>query len=128
MSDRILIFGGPRCGKTRLARAMLIDHTTSTTNGCQLRHTDDLIETHDWSAGSAEAAAWIDETPAPWIIEGVSIARALRKWFASHPGTEKPCDKLILLLEPLEPLSKGQETMLKGCKTVWAEVRPELVR
>ena len=40
---------------------------------------DDLIDTHEWSAASAEVARWLDDE-GPWIIEGVAMSRALRKW------------------------------------------------
>lgn len=111
--QRILIAGGPRTGKTTLANSLGI-----------ARHTDDLIGTFDWSAASAEVATWIG-ADGPWIIEGVAVSRALRKWLVSHPEG-KPCDRIHHLTMAHETLTPGQLTMTKGCATVWREVRESL--
>lgn len=112
--DRVVIVGGPGCGKTTLSKGM----------GNRVRHTDDLIATHAWSEASEEAARWLDE-PGPWVIEGVATVRALRKWLASHPHG-KPCDRVIGRWDPYVELSGRQRGMLKGCATVWREIRDEL--
>jgi GTPase SAR1 family protein len=112
---RICITGGPRTGKTTLATQLCA------TEYDRVRHTDDLIGRHDWSAASAEVATWLDE-PGPWIIEGVSVSRALRKWREGHPGDPPPVDRVIYLETPHEPLSKGQSAMAKGVATVHAEI------
>ena len=116
---RIVITGGPKTGKTTLALSMR-QHPEV----CIL-HTDDLIATHDWSAASQRAAEWLDD-PGPWIIEGVAVVRALRKWRAAHPGAAPPIDRVIRLTTPYVALSKGQSTMAKGEDTVWREVAPWL--
>ncbi len=117
---RVLIAGVPRSGKTTRAWRIGADLA------CIIRHTDDLIASHDWSGASETAAQWFD-LPGPWCIEGVAVARALRKWFASHP-TGKPADRVIVAHEPVMALTDGQAAMAKGCGKVWAEVVPELVR
>jgi adenylate kinase family enzyme len=109
---RIAIAGGPRCGKTTLA-AKLGD----------ARHTDDVMSL-GWSEASAEVAAWFDAA-GPWIIEGVAVPRALRKWLASHPEG-KPVDVVYWLGEPFVDLTKGQSAMDKGCSKVWREIEEEL--
>lgn len=120
-ANRIVITGGPRTGKTTLAGRLC------ETDGSQVRHTDDLVEQlkhlgkDAWSAGSAEVAKWLGE-PGPWIIEGVSVSRALRKWREQHPGEPPPVDRVIFLSEPYETLSKGQASMAKGVETVHAEI------
>lgn len=112
--SRIIIAGGPRSGKTTLA---------ATYPGLVL-HTDSLIWELDWSAASAEAAAWFD-VPRPWVIEGVAAVRALRKWLAAH-ASGQPADLVLWLGTPRMALTRGQEMMAKGCETVWAEVLPLL--
>lgn len=112
---RIAIAGGPRCGKTTLAASF-----------GEARHTDDLIGSKDWSAASAEVATWFDADD-PWIIEGVAVPRALRKWLIAHPDG-KPCDVVHWLITPHVPLTKGQLGMLRGCETVWREIVGELTR
>lgn len=129
---RICITGGPRTGKTTLASALWIDLALATgmaqDSGLRLvRHTDDLIEKlkhlgkDAWSAASAEAMTWLDE-PGPWIVEGVAVSRALRKWRDQHPGARPPVDRVIMLLHPHESLTKGQLAMAKGVQTVHDEI------
>ena len=119
MSARILVTGGPRVGKTTLARSIGALH------GLPVRSTDDLIATHDWSAASSAVAAWLDDV-GPWVIEGVAIPRSLRKWLATHDGA--PADGIFIGRDPREARSAGQDAMAKGLETVWAEIAPELER
>jgi hypothetical protein len=115
---RILIAGGPRTGKTTFAAQL------SDASGAPVRHTDDLVGKLDWSAASAEVATWFDE-PGPWIVEGVAVGRALRKWLAAHPeGT--PADTIYWALNAKVACTPGQISMAKGCLTVWTEVLPQL--
>jgi hypothetical protein len=137
---RIAITGGPRTGKTTLARTFAAPLHVSCDSAfddesCScgaLRHTDDLIEQMKhlgkdaWSAASAEVANWLD-APGPWIIEGVAVSRALRKWRDAHPGEPPPVDRVIMLTEPFETLSKGQAAMAKGVATVHEEIEEWLL-
>lgn len=113
-SSRIVVAGGPRTGKTTYA-GTLTPHPL---------HTDVLVGTVPWSGASEEVAEWFDR-PGPWVVEGVAAVRALRKWLAAHP-TGKPCDSVRWLAEPKVSRDRGQETMAKGCETIWAEVLPLL--
>jgi hypothetical protein len=129
----ICIAGGPRTGKTTLAMQLVGDSTvtdwgtpSATFGGPRrselfVRHTDDLIGKLDWSAASAEVATWLDED-GPWIIEGVAVSRALRKWRDQHPGERPPVDRVIRLTTPHVALSKGQAAMAKGEESVWQEI------
>lgn len=112
---KVAIAGGPRTGKTTFA--------LETFGASLVRHTDDLIGSHDWSEASLAASQWFNE-PGVWCIEGVAVPRALRKWLAANPG--KPCDRVYWLTKAHTPLSAGQATMAKGCVKVWLEVLPEL--
>lgn len=111
---RIVIAGGPRCGKTTFAATL-----------GEAKHTDDLISM-GWSEASAETSSWFDAT-GPWVVEGVAAPRALRKWLAAH-REGKPCDVVHWMGRPYEQLSPGQLGMLRGCETVWAEIVGELRR
>lgn len=115
MTERVVIGGGPLTGKTTLARSAFA--------AVPVRHTDDLIDTHDWSAASATVAEWMAE-PGPWVIEGVAAVRALRKALAATDGA--PCDRLIWLRDPHQEREPGQESMAKGCETVLAGIVDEL--
>lgn len=135
---RICITGGPRTGKTtlagNLAAPLHVSCDSAFDEACScgaIRHTDDLIEQckhlgkEAWSEASRIASMWLDE-PGPWIIEGVAMSRALRKWREAHPGQPPPVDRVIRLITPHVDLTKGQAAMAKGEETVWAEVEPWL--
>jgi hypothetical protein len=119
---RILITGGPGCGKTSLSIqiAMLLGLDQQA-----IQHTDDLVGVLEWSAASAEVATWLDG-PAPSVIEGVCLPRALRKWLVAHP-TGAPADILIYLTQPYADQTKGQIAMGKGVDTVLRGIEAELV-
>lgn len=110
---RTVIIGAPRAGKTTRALAL----------GGEIVHTDDFAVRGDFSAQSEAAAAKLGG-PGDWTMEGVTAVRALRKWMQAHPG--KPCDQVVRLTEPHEPLTPGQASLAKGCDTVFREIEPEL--
>jgi hypothetical protein len=114
-TERICIAGGPSAGKTTYAMQLSTD---------VIYHTDDLIENHSWSEASQIASEWFNE-PGPWIVEGVAVPRALRKWLAANES-KKPCDKIIWMNGSFVELSPGQSAMVKGCKTVWNEIVDDL--
>jgi hypothetical protein len=123
---RIVIAGGPLCGKSTRAHELggVVLHAdprsldrSKAVCGPRCQH---LREGLDWSSASAEVAAWFN-APGPWVIEGVACARALRKWLATHP-IGKPCDQVVLLTKPFVQLMAQQTAMAKGCETVWREI------
>lgn len=111
--ERIIIVGGPKTGKTTLAKKL---------GGG--RSTDEVMHL-GWSEASDEVATWFD-APGPWVIEGVAIPRALRKWRQMHPNKPAPVDRLIRMRMPKQQLDVGQASMAKGVETVLAEVLPWL--
>jgi adenylate kinase family enzyme len=119
---RILVIGGPKVGKTTLADKLGAHH------GVPVRHTDDLIGSHDWSAASDEVCRWMGE-PGDWIIEGVAVVRAVRKFFDRHHRSEAPCEQVYFSQTPRVPLIlPGHVSMTKGVLTVWSQVNRELVQ
>lgn len=120
MSRRIIIIGGPRVGKSTLSEKLRNELGIET-----LRCSHD-VEHLGWSESSDFASKWFDE-PGDWIIEGVQMARALRKWLAANP--DKPLDADILTLHhPWETRLPGQESMTKGVFTVFREIQGELIK
>jgi adenylate kinase family enzyme len=105
---RILITGAPGTGKSTLAVTLqkIFDYP--------LLHTDSTIDM-GWSERSELVATWFDHE-GPWIIEGVVVPRALRKWILGRPGETKtedlPFDKYIYIYSQRRALEKpGQKSM-----------------
>jgi len=117
---RIIIAGGPRCGKTTFAEML------GKKSGFIVRHTDDLIGKFDWSEDSEEVARWFDNTD-NWIVEGVATVRALRKWLKTHHRSEKPCELIYWSNTPHVLLTPKQMSMSRGIFTVWNEIREQLL-
>ncbi len=120
MTRRLIIIGGPHVGKTTLARRFKDELGITTT-----RHSDD-VKHLGWSESSEFASKWFSE-PGEWVVEGVQMARALRKWLAANPDTSLDVD-IITLSKPMTSLLKGQESMAKGVQTVFREIETQLVK
>lgn len=116
---RIAILGAPKTGKTTYANKLADE------SGCACRHTDDVMSM-GWSESSAHVATWFD-AEGDLLVEGVAVARALRKWMEAHP-TGRPVDELLITSNaPFETHTSGQATMGKGINTVLAEIEPKLI-
>jgi hypothetical protein len=117
---RFLIAGGPRVGKTTLSQCL------AGGLGIQPRKTDELIGTYDFAEAHPHVAAWFD-VPGPWVIEGVTVPRALRHWLATH-ADGVPCDQVFWSDFQKAERTPAQQNMAKGCRTVWMQVEDELRR
>lgn len=115
---RVAIAGCPRAGKTTLGNRLASEL------GVTAQHADDLIAL-GWSEASDELARRMQH-PGPWLIEGVAVIRALRKALSATSG--KPCDRLLWMAHPREPLSDGQRRMFEQDARRFAELRSELQR
>ena len=113
----LAIAGGPRTGKTTTALELALR------SGTALLSTDSLAHL-GWSEASQATAARILTAGADLIVEGVAVARALRKALGQTAG--RPCDRLLVLERPWLELSPGQRAIAKGVDTVLAEILPEL--
>lgn len=119
MAKRILIIGGPRVGKSTLSLVL------QERLGISVLHKSHDIEDLGWHESSDAAALWFSEPE--WIIEGVQMARGLRKWLNAHPGEPLDCD-IIYLSRPFVKLLPGQASMTKGVKSVFDEIEREVKR
>jgi hypothetical protein len=115
--ERVVFVGGPRSGKSTLTA------TAAERFKMKPRHADSLIGQFDWSAHSERVSEWIGE-PGRWITEGVSTARAIRKWLLANPGPVP--FSVVYMGRAIQIRSEGQVAMANGVDTVWNEVLPEL--
>lgn len=113
--NRVVIVGGPRSGKTTLA---------ANYHDAWVYHTDDYIHLGDFEDQIPALLSLFEEKP-PWVLEGVTAVRALRAWLKFF--IDKPCDEVITCWDDFEELTKGQQTMKKGCLTVWRQIENELI-
>jgi len=122
---RLAITGYPRTGKTTLAERLRVEW------GVPVYHTDDFKEL-PWSDSSLKASLWFNR-PSPWIIEGVTVPRALRKWIKRHQQASPseqvpplPVDKILVLTSPRMTLTSGQQNMGKGVIDIIDQLEPWL--
>jgi hypothetical protein len=104
--NRIAIVGGPKAGKSTLADSVTDRPRWSS---------DSIIGTHEWDAMPEAVKAACDGMGTRWVVEGVQVARALRK------GLQ--VDAVVHLRGARDVLSPGQETMAKGVGTVLRDWR-----
>lgn len=116
---RILIIGGPRCGKTTYARDL------SMRTGVDTEHYDWLIDRYDWSEISDMIAEGLSDK-GDWIREGVAAVRGLRKWLKRNDGI--PPFKIVVLNTPRIPMTPEQRRMHTGTTTIIDEVMAEVDR
>jgi hypothetical protein len=134
MKDRIIIIGGPQCGKSTYALKLGIPVFCGDPRSLVKRPVDGvtyLPEHLEWSAGSDYIANnWFNQK-GPYVIEGVSVVRALRKWKKRHPVVRSmPCDKIIYFMNKHPSVDRlaGQHAMEKAVATMWGEVRDYYAR
>jgi hypothetical protein len=102
---RVAIVGGPKTGKTTHFAAMVTDR--------EIIHTDDWKQL-PWEV-VPELAIAKAKPFAEFVIEGVQVARALRK------GLE--VDAVFLTTKPKAPRKPGHVSMTKAVMTVFREWR-----
>jgi len=100
--DRIAIAGGPKSGKTTLSALHESDRP--------VLHTDDFQHVSWGDLPQVVLSQAVLYEPR-WIVEGVQVPRLLRKGL--------PADAVLWLSGAGERLTAGQETMAKGCRTVF---------
>ena len=114
---RVVIAGGPRCGKSTLFRSLAIDYAVAI-------GTDDFMDL-PW-ADVPDAVIDVLEKHDEWLVEGVNVARVLRRWIRDR-GDMPKIDVCYYLTTPMAPRTKAHESMSKAIATVWKDVLPRLV-
>jgi len=146
MIERIIIVGGPRCGKSKLAKALRELHGFPTFCGDPIDKVKEpeprvtyLREGMGMDSASSRYIVdhWLP-MPGPWVFDGHIAARVARKWLDDREArtdggvceTEAqeaaawPCD-LIVVFEEQHPdvdTEKGQRSLHKGVMKVWGEI------
>lgn len=128
---RIAICGGSRCGKTTLGTKLAVDLGVHLLSTGKRSTADNLISTDNYKGAPWEAIPDIVipklEELEDWILEGTQATRVLRRWLRTRYEHVR-LDEVYWLDRPFVPRSKGQQTQAKGIATVWADVRPLLLR
>ena len=146
MKERIIIVGGPRRGKSTLARSIAQERHGNAAFmphrcGDPLSKVKEPLDSVEYLpegipiSGDDGAAQWVADNwftlPGPWVCEGWVMARALRRWLASNPPAARPglgrfaqpADRIIVLDRPGFGMpSKGQDAMHKAVMTVWGQI------
>ena len=99
---RVAIVGGPRTGKTTMA---------SYVRDRKVYHTDDFMHL-DWK-DQPDFIIQLLKDQSTYVVEGVQVARALRKGL--------PVDAVIFLRNPKLELNVKQEAMRKTVDKVFTE-------
>ena len=134
-SQRIVIVGGPRTGKSTLARELrLLGFPTLCGDPeSKVKEVEVGVEYLPEGlpvSGDDGAAQWVADNwftrPGPWCCEGWVMARALRRWGAFenqiHPRRlAMPCERIIVLRRQYQAAvtKAGQVAQHKGVFTVW---------
>jgi hypothetical protein len=128
-TERVVIVGGPRCGKSWLARELRASGSPTFCGDPPDKVKDLEADVTYLPLGLAMedestryiATAWFS-MPGPWVCEGWIMARALRKWLSiGDIGASMPCDRVVVFLEqrPELELLPGQIAQHRGVMTVW---------
>lgn len=130
-NERVIIVGGPRRGKSTLAREIAGPYPSAIYCGDPLSKVKEpqngvaYLPEGIPISGDDGAAQWVADNwftlPGPWVCEGWVMARALRRWATGIGRTARyPADRIIVLDQPAwVEASKGQEAMHKAVMTVW---------
>lgn len=147
VTERIVIVGGPRCGKSWLANELSPKVAAKGSLVAPIYCGDPLSKVKDPDmhvnylpeglsySGDTGAAQWIVDNwlpmRGPWVLEGHVMARVLRRWmeqallvwdFSEQAGF--PCDRVIVFESQRHDcdLKRGQIAMHRGVMSVWREI------
>jgi hypothetical protein len=124
--DRVIIIGGPRCGKSTRARQLREEGIPTYCSDPHGTEEAVIYLPHglDWSAGSDFIAKnWLT-LPAPWCCEGVGMVRAMRKLIQQGNGRLLQGIQVIYLQQPFIPWTAKQQQMAKAVATIWQDIAP----
>lgn len=132
-SRRIVIVGGPRRGKSTIARQLRDSNipTYCTDPQSLVKDVEEnvtyLPEGLSWSDSSQWVADnWLTK-PGPWCVEGIAAVRALRKLVSKPDYFDVNVTGIeVIVLESAHPdaeVSSKQESTAKAVMTMWSEIQ-----
>lgn len=110
---KLLIIGLPRAGKTTLSE----ERRTQCEGMVMVIHTDDLISKYEWSVFSDKVCDLLKQ-PGPWIIEGCSAVRGLRKYLREG---NKVDFEVVWLDKLYVPLTGKQRGFAGSLVSIWKD-------
>lgn len=137
-TERVVIVGGPRCGKSWLARELRAQGLPTFCGDPESTVKDPepwVTYLPEGLGFGSPASQWIVDNwlpmPGPWVLEGHVMARALRKWMKQvdestvNHGHPFPCDRVVVFPNQREELhlKPRQATLHEVVMEQWSEVR-----
>ena len=124
---KTVIIGGPRSGKSTMSLTFGVPVFCADPKNLVKDVIDGvtyLPDGIDWDAQSHFICMNWFSMPGDWIIEGVGVVRALRKW-AKYYDSNPPCYNVIYIKNPhpsAGELLPGQIAMAKSIDSIWDEI------
>lgn len=135
--SRIVLIGGPLRGKSTLAKRIRDQYGVPTFCGdakSMVREPDAMTTYVPEGIGWSESSLYVAENwlsrPGPWCCEGVSMARALRKFININTNFAETLDDAIIIYiaSACSTVTPKQESMAKGVESVWREIFTDFKR
>jgi hypothetical protein len=126
---KLAIIGGPFSGKSTLAQSYGVKVFCTDPVSLVREKIDGvtyLPEGLEWEAQSHYICEHWLSMPGDWVIEGVGVVRALRKWI-NYYDSVPPCYQLIYIKghhPKATGLTSGHVAMSKSIESIWNEISP----
>lgn len=117
---RLVIAGGPQSGKTTLADEY--------SRYLPIIHADGMHMLKSWRFRVMVVHHYLRQ-PGPWLVEGVTVASALKIWLRENNGQKDsrlPCDEIIYLTRSYGSLTHGQRAVQRLVTSACQLILPKL--
>lgn len=133
-TERIVIVGGPRCGKSTTARNYRVGGIPTYCGDPRSKVKEPehgVTYLREGLEFGSPSSAWIVANWLPmlgsWVLEGHIMARVMRKWLEQNKDLSEnvyPCDEIIVFPNhhPSAIVTGQQRALHKGVMRVWNDV------